>query len=85
MRGGDRTIIVGPAFHATELWVARAERAALVLPVDAAKCTGASSVVFFCNAGLGVGAAIESKDVVCRSLRTTEEEQGKTKNREADE
>jgi hypothetical protein len=86
VRGGDRTIVVVSAFHAAELRVAGAERAAVVLPVDAAECTGPAAAVDRCNTGLEVVAAvaaIESEDVRCAALWTSREEQGESQEREA--
>lgn len=73
MRGGDGTIVVLRAFHAAEIRIANAERAALVLPVGAAKCTALDGGVDICNVGVVRVAAIASEDVVRRALRTSRE------------
>src|SRR5690606_33092969 len=86
VRGGDRTIVVAPAFHAAEVRIADRERAARVAPVPAAQCTGLERVVARCNVrvvGVAAVSAIEAEDVVRGALRATREEQGESEGEDA--
>ena len=79
MRCGDGTIVVACTFHASQFFVARAVRSALVLSVDAAKCTGLDRGVETCNTGLRVVAGILTERSIAGALRASREKSGRKK------